>query len=269
MNEDTRITQYGFFDSRVKFPRQQVTEERDVEDYEIELHLRGAGSVTFLGDEAVPLKSGTVICAKPGMKRHSKLPLLCYCFHFSTDSPSLRALVDSMPASFTAAEPDRLLPLFTESLRLDPVKYPEDAILLRAILYRILYQLAREARGAESAQRSAVYAYRSALADCERFIRENLTEKLDLKTLADRANLSPVYFHKLFTAYFGATPGAFVLQARIEAAKALLAGSELDLGGVALECGFSSQAYFTTKFREVTGQTPLAYRKTCVSRLDV
>ena len=269
MAEETVITQYGFFDSRVKFPRQQITEERDVEDYEIELHVRGGGAVTYLGDLAIPLKNGTVVCAKPGMKRHSKLPLLCYCFHFSTVSPTLVELMDSLPFSFTAAEPDRLLPLFTESLRLDPAKRREDAVLLRSILYRILYQLALEARGAESARKSAAWAYRTALADCERYIRSNLTEKLDLRTLAQRASLSPVYFHKLFTSYFGVTPGIFVLQARIDAAKALLAGSEMDLGRIAQECGFSSQAYFTTKFRETTGQTPLAYRKTCVSRLDV
>ena len=81
------------------------------------------------------------------------------------------------------------------------------------------------------------------------------------------ANLSPVYFHKLFRAHLGMTPAAFVLSCRIAKAKALLKTGELTIGEITSQCGFSSQAYFNYKFKEVTGETPLQYRKARLSRL--
>ena len=65
------------------------------------------------------------------------------------------------------------------------------------------------------------------------------------------------------------TPAAFVLRCRIAAAKAMLKTSELNIAEIAARCGFSSQSYFNFRFKEVTGETPLQYRNTRLSRLKL
>lgn len=59
----------------------------------------------------------------------------------------------------------------------------------------------------------------------------------------------------------GETPHADVTARRIEAARDLLATSDLTLPEIALACGFSSQAHLTTRFRQRTGTTPAAWRR--------
>ena len=107
------------------------------------------------------------------------------------------------------------------------------------------------------------------MAGVERYIRDNITEDLSLEALAAVANLSPSYFHKLFCNHFSMTPGDFVLQCRVSAAKSMLLDDELTLGEVAERCGFSSQSYFNYRFKAVVGATPLQYRKASLSRMEV
>ena len=265
---ETVITEYGFFDSRVKFPSLSQSEERRVEEYELELFTKNGASQTFLNQTGYNLKSGTAICARPGDTRHSKLPFQCYYFHFRTEDPVLLQAIEKIPPHLMLTDPEGMKSDFSESIRLDPAARPEDALLLKALLYRIVYRLAAESRTPASPKKSAAYHYRKALTETEKYIKTHLAEKLELKELAERVNLSPVYFHKLFCSFFGLTPGAFILNARVESAKASLAAGEKDLAEIARECGFSTQSYFTTKFREATGVTPMTYRRNCLSRLE-
>ena len=60
------IPQYGFFDSRIKFPKAIVTEPRTVIPYEIELYTEDQPGIGYINGTPVPLKKGTMICARPG-----------------------------------------------------------------------------------------------------------------------------------------------------------------------------------------------------------
>ena len=87
--------------------------------------------------------------------------------------------------------------------------------------------------------------------------------------LSKKANLSPIYFHRIFNEYFEKTPNEYVTEQRITAAKQKLAYSDIPLSQIAMECGFTSQSYFNTKFRFSTGQTPLQYRKMMLGRMKL
>jgi AraC-like DNA-binding protein len=57
----------------------------------------------------------------------------------------------------------------------------------------------------------------------------------------------------------------FVNEYRVNAFKAKVVQPELShltIAGIALECGFSSQATFQRTFKEMTGKSPSAFRKT-------
>ena len=93
------------------------------------------------------------------------------------------------------------------------------------------------------------------------FIVANLSQGLDLDSLAAQAELSPYHFARAFKQSTGETPHGYVLRHRIERARDLLRGSGKSIAEVALEVGFPSQSHFTTQFRKMTGSTPGQYRR--------
>lgn len=85
-------------------------------------------------------------------------------------------------------------------------------------------------------------------------------EDLTLAALARRAGMSASCFSRWFRDQTGMTPHAFVLEARVARAKALLRESDLPLIDVALAVGFSSQSCLNVTFRRRAGITPAEYR---------
>ena len=97
-------------------------------------------------------------------------------------------------------------------------------------------------------------------------MRNHPGEDLSLNRLAQLSNLDPTYFHKLYTKAYGKTPAQQTVNYRIVAAKLALAEGSMSISEVAAQCGFSSQAYFCNKFRQITGKTPTEYRKSIFLR---
>lgn len=88
----------------------------------------------------------------------------------------------------------------------------------------------------------------------------NFSEPLDLAQLAAVARLSKFHFQRLFTATYGLSPAAFVSQRRIERAQDLLRGTNLTVTEVCHAVGFSSLGSFSSRFREVVGESPSAFQ---------
>jgi len=85
--------------------------------------------------------------------------------------------------------------------------------------------------------------------------------QLGIVELAREAGLSPAHFIRQFEALFGATPGQFRIEARLDAARRLLATSGLSVTDVCMEVGFSSLGSFSDLFRRRVGEPPSAYRR--------
>ena len=83
---------------------------------------------------------------------------------------------------------------------------------------------------------------------------------LDVPAMARAAHCSPSHFARQFRLAFGETPYAYLMTRRIERAKALLRGSNLSIIEVSLAVGCQSLGTFSTRFREIEGMTPRAYR---------
>ena len=92
------------------------------------------------------------------------------------------------------------------------------------------------------------------------FIRANLDQTITVDALANEAGMSPSHFGRVFKETLGETPMQYVLAYRIEQAVAMMKDKHLQLGEIALACGFADQAHFSRSFKQVTGQTPRQYR---------
>ena len=79
--------------------------------------------------------------------------------------------------------------------------------------------------------------------------------------LAAKCNMSEVYFRKLFTKHFGISPRQYIIDARIEKAKQLLAEGTGSVCVISEACGFSNPYHFCRMFKQKTGTTPTEYRK--------
>lgn len=91
-------------------------------------------------------------------------------------------------------------------------------------------------------------------------IESRLAEAISLDELAAEVCLSPYHFSRLFRRATGLSPHRYVVERRIQHAKAKLAEGKRPLVQIALEAGFGSQGNFNRTFRKHTGLTPGQFR---------
>jgi AraC family transcriptional regulator len=79
--------------------------------------------------------------------------------------------------------------------------------------------------------------------------------------LAAAAGLSRAHFSRAFRAATGETPYGYLRRRRVERARRLLTGTDLEAATIAGLAGFSSPSHFGRVFKTVTGVTPASYRR--------
>ncbi|HEX4506875.1 MAG TPA: AraC family transcriptional regulator, partial [Alphaproteobacteria bacterium] len=94
------------------------------------------------------------------------------------------------------------------------------------------------------------------------YIEEHIADSdLSIEELAAIAFVSPHQLSRLFKSTVGRTPHQFVIAQRISLAKLMMLNSEKSLSEIAYQCGFANQAHFTTRFRDMTGETPNTFKE--------
>ena len=92
------------------------------------------------------------------------------------------------------------------------------------------------------------------------YISTHLSEPLTIGDLAARAYMSEYHFIRVFKRQTGYTPHAYIVEARIHAAKYLLANGDAPLKRICAECGFSDSSVLCATFKRKTGLSPMEYR---------
>ncbi|MGW2301998.1 helix-turn-helix transcriptional regulator [Streptomyces sp. NPDC001809] len=83
---------------------------------------------------------------------------------------------------------------------------------------------------------------------------------LDVPALAAVALMSTGHFARSFRAAFGETPYSYLMTRRVERAKALLRRGDMSVTDVCFAVGCTSLGSFSSRFTELVGETPSAYR---------
>jgi AraC-like DNA-binding protein len=92
-------------------------------------------------------------------------------------------------------------------------------------------------------------------------IDRHFAEPLDLEVLAGIAGISKFHFHRMFAATYAITPAAYVSQRRVERAQDLLRATNLTVTEVCHAVGFASLGSFSSRFKEVVGETPREFQQ--------
>src|SRR5438034_11229091 len=86
-------------------------------------------------------------------------------------------------------------------------------------------------------------------------------QPLDVEALARGVNMSAGHLSRQFRAAYGESPYSYLMTRRIERAMALLRRGELTVTEVCFAVGCSSLGTFSTRFTELVGVPPSAYRR--------
>ena len=85
-------------------------------------------------------------------------------------------------------------------------------------------------------------------------------QPLDVPALALAAAMSTGHFARSFKAEFGESPYSYLMTRRIERAKTLLRRGDMSVTDACFAVGCTSLGSFSTRFTELVGESPSAYR---------
>ena len=92
-------------------------------------------------------------------------------------------------------------------------------------------------------------------------IDREYAQPLDVEALARGINVSAGHLSREFRRAYGESPYAYLMTRRIERAMALLRRGDLSVTEVCFAVGCSSLGSFSTRFTELVGMPPSAYRR--------
>ncbi|ATR83162.1 AraC family transcriptional regulator [Pseudomonas sp. HLS-6] len=215
-----------------------------------------AGRSTYLnGDHWHEISAGTVVMMNPGTV-HACNPIADQPWSYLmlyVDIPWLERLgFQPLAATHTTS-----VQVYSELLRLyawlvDPARSPQEkAAAAEAFFVQLLDQLGpvwvEPAQGNQRLERAADY------------IRQHCTEPLKLEDICQAAGLSASYLIRAFKQHYGLTPHGYLLDHRIQYARAQLRRGRL-IAEVAADAGFADQAHLQRAFKQHLAATPGHYR---------
>lgn len=98
-----------------------------------------------------------------------------------------------------------------------------------------------------------------------KYIDLNYSENITLDDLAEISHLNKYYLSHTFKDETGLSPIDYLNQTRIKNAKILLESTNYSISDIAEFTGFSSQSFFSQRFKKLTSTSPSKYR----TQLDV
>lgn len=254
------IINIGTFDSHMHFSGLAFTKPRYSASYEIELFTEDGGA-SFVDDVEYPIKKGNLLFVRPNQKRYSKLHFQSWFIRFNLPKGTEFRYFQRIPTCMNVSELDEFIHLFHELAIQFFSEKNGSKLLADSYLMTLFYRIYSSSNTLEQ-NHAANSNINVAILEAKQFIDENYAQNLTLETIAKYSKFSPIYFHKKFLALFGMTPHEYLLTKRINMAKRLLIASDYSLVKISLDCGFSSQSYFSYAFKKATGMSPQQFRNT-------
>ena len=249
----------GIYDASITHKNRNITPKRLVSLYEIEYILEDGGT-SHINGKSYPIKKGSIIIAKPGYSRRTELPFKTLYVHLMVDDPNICELLDKCPDYLTTDNPEiyenALRSLILESASDSPFRDIKVWERLFAV-FSLLIQNAETYTFKSENTKSNLDVVRSSI----KYMDDHFCEAVTLDDVAKYVHLSRIYFRSVFVAATGLTPYKYIRNKRLAKAKQLLLTTDKTFACIASECGFSSQSYMNSVFREEFDKTPKQFRE--------
>lgn len=258
------IIAIGIYDSRIAVKNRDITKNRKTAMFEIELPMENGGT-SYIDDHKVKITPDTLICAKPGQIRHTKLPFKCHYIHMSLHDGALYDILMNTPDYLPVDDPERYRDIFISLCDYYNNALDVDSIMLQSLILKLVHMLHNDTLHHVSLRKIRNTNYEIIKKSIE-YIDNNFTSPILLEDIAKHVSLSPTYFHTAFKSATGRTPNQYLNEKRIKKSVNLLVTTDLSLAQIAYECGFSSQSYFSYAFKKAMNMTPRGYARKIVGR---
>lgn len=96
---------------------------------------------------------------------------------------------------------------------------------------------------------------------CAQYVSQNIFTTIRAERMAKELGYTRAYLCTRFKQEAGISLTRYVQQEKAAEARRLLRFTDQELGEIAALLGFSSQSHFQTVFKQITGETPMAYRR--------
>ena len=242
----------GYFDCS-KFEGLSSSPTRVSTRFEIDYYLTDGLSTTVDGKE-YPVREDSILIAKAGQQRFSRLPFCTMYLKFTVDG-RLADQLNQAPTYFQAVNSHKIRGLFSEVILL--YDNAEKELIFHSKLLELLHLILSDSMLSEAPANINV----SVTSAAKKFINDHYTQPISLKDMAAAVSLSPNHFHTVFKATSRMTPHQYLTNRRIAAAKEMLWDADKSIPEIAEACGFGCQQYFTQSFKKQTGISPGKYRK--------
>ncbi len=207
-----------------------------------------------------------------------ELPRVSQVLEASKERPylSLRLELDPNLVSSILVEASQMMPLETADVRAMDVS-PLDADLLDAVVRlirlldspaeapifmplitrEIIYRLLLGSQGGRLRHLASLTGYTPIIAKAVEHIRQAFDQPLRIEYLARELGMSVSGFHHHFKAVTAMSPLQFQKQLRLQEARRLMLGEDLDATSAAYRVGYNDASHFNREYKSVFGVPPI------------
>ena len=280
-NTDKKIKFAATFGDEINMGREFVASPKNMQTYHYHdgceiYYLYSGDRYYFIKDRTYHIKSGEFVLIKPydihataNFEKHSYDRMLLnfktnYPMNLSDGTENADPLeffnkdirtISLEPADREFAE--MLLGRMFDAYRSDS---PTKKAYLRVGLTQLLLFL-RE-RGIYSDEESEyINSTHKMVSEITAYINKNYYEDITLASISERFYISSWYFSKTFKKTTGTSFTEYLNNVRVKEARKLLDKSDMSIADVSEAVGFNSNTHFDRVFKNVTGKSPMAYKK--------
>ncbi|HEY8561512.1 MAG TPA: AraC family transcriptional regulator [Pyrinomonadaceae bacterium] len=134
---------------------------------------------------------------------------------------------------------------------------PDEMKFLAPLIVReIVYRLLKGEQGARLSHLVAVEGDARRISRAVRQLRENIAEPLRIENIARELGMSVSGFHHHFKSVTAMSPLQFHKQLRLQEARRLMLGEDLDVASAGLQVGYDDPSYFSREYKKLFGAPP-------------
>jgi AraC family transcriptional regulator len=176
-----------------------------------------------------------------GLKQNGKeWSVMDYNYHFTNDIAIYQIL-------------QRLMFVFTEN---HPSKDIFSDLLIQELVIRILQVESKSMY----LQKATTDPNNDRISFVIKYIRDNITEDLNVDLLSQKAFMSASNFYRTFKHELGSSPNDFIIEERLKIAESLLKDPKVSIKEAYLASGFNSFSYFSRIFKKKKNISPSEYK---------